>query len=83
MQFYHVDSQTSAGGVAVYVSDNFTSKLCPNLYVMPNSECLWLELSIPNSTEKFTVGTVYRHPSHSTVNNFFDRFSDCLNDLSN
>ena len=23
-KFYHVDSQTSAGGVAVYVSDNFT-----------------------------------------------------------
>ena len=82
-KFYHVDSQTSAGGVAVYVSDNFTSKLCPNQYVMPNSECLWLELSTPNSNEKFAVGTVYRHPDHSTVNNFLDRFSDCLNDLSN
>ena len=82
-KFYHVDSQTSAGGVAVYVSDNFTSKSCPNQYVMPNSECLWLELSTPNSNEKFTVGTVYRHPDHFTVNNFLDRFSDCLNDLSN
>ena len=46
-KFYHVDSQISAGGVAVYVSDNFTSKLCPNQYVMLNSECLWLELFTP------------------------------------
>ena len=82
-KFYHVDSQISAGRVAIYVSDNFTSKLCPNQSVIPNSECLWLELSTPNSNEKFTVGTVYRHPDHSTVNNFLDRFSDCLNDLSN
>ena len=48
-KFYHVHSQTSAGGVAVYVSDNVTSKLCPNQYVMPNSESLWLELSTPKS----------------------------------
>ena len=82
-KFCHVDSRTSFGGVAVYVSNNFTFKLCPNQYVMPNSECLWLELSTPNLNEKFTVGTVYRHSDHSTVNNFLDRFSDCLNDLSN
>ena len=79
-KFYHVDAQTSASGIAVYVSDNFTFKLCPNQYVLPNSECLWLELSTPNSNEKFSVGTVYRHPDHSTVNNFLDRFSNCLND---
>ena len=82
-KFYHVDSQISASGVVVYVFDNFTSKLCPNQYVMPNSECLLLELSTPISNEKFTVGTIYRHPDYSTVNNFLDRFSDCLNDLSN
>ena len=80
-KFCHVDSQISVGRVAVYVSDNFTFKLCPNQYVIPNSECLWLELSTPHSNEKFIVGTVYQHSDHSTVNNFFDRFSDCLNDL--
>ena len=57
-KFYHVDSQTSAGEVAVYVSDNCTFKLCPNQCIMPNSECLWLELSTPNSNEKIIVGTM-------------------------
>ena len=73
-KFYHVDSQTSSGGVAVYISDKFTFKLCPNQYVMPNSECLWLELFTPNSNEKFIVGTKYRHTDHSTVNNFLKIF---------
>ena len=50
-KFYRVNSQTSAGEVAVYVSDNFTCKLCPSQNVMPNSECLWLELSTSNSNE--------------------------------
>ena len=80
-KFFHVDSQSSAGGVAVYVSDNITCKLCPDQYIMSNSECLWLELCKSNSTEKFIVGTVYRHPDQSTVKIFVDGFSDCLNDL--
>ena len=34
-KFCHVDSQISAGREALYVSDNFTFKLCPNQYVIP------------------------------------------------
>ena len=49
---------------------------------MPKSECLWLELSRPNSTEKIIVGTIYRHPIQSSLKNFLGSFSDCLNDLS-
>ena len=51
-------------------------------YIMSNSECLWLELCKSNSTEKCIVGTVYRHPDQSTVKNFLDGFSACLNDLA-
>ena len=50
---------------------------------MPNSKCLLLKLSTLNSNEKFTVGAVNRNTDHSTVNNLLDRFSGCLNDLSN
>ena len=64
------------------MSDNITCKLCPDQHIMSNSECLWLELCTSNSTEKFIVGTVYRHPDQSTVKNFLDGFSECLNDLS-
>ena len=49
---------------------------------MPKSECLWLELSRLNSTEKIIVGTIYRHPIQSSLRNFLGSFSDCLNDLS-
>ena len=49
---------------------------------MPNSECLHLELSRPNLTEKFIEGTIYRHPIQSSSKNFLDSFSNYLNDLS-
>ena len=78
----HVDLQSSAGGVAVYVSDKFKCNPCSNLCIMPSSEYLWLKLSRANSTEKFIVGTIYRHPNQSTLKNFLDSFSECLNDLS-
>ena len=51
-KFYHVDSQTSAGGVVVYVSDNFTSKLCPNQYVMPKIRTISIN----------AYGSNYLHP---------------------
>ena len=50
---------------------------------MPSSECLWFELFKPNSTEKYIVGTIYRHPIQSVLKNFRDSFSERLNDLSN
>ena len=68
---YHANFLTSAGRVAVDVSDNFTCKLCLNQYEMPNCECLWLKLSTSNSNEKFIVGTLHRHLDHSTVNIFW------------
>ena len=71
---YRANSQTSAGGVAVDVSDKFTCKLCPNQYEMSNCECLWLELPTFKSNEKFIFGTLYRHLDHSTLSIFLEDF---------
>ena len=51
-------------------------------YVVANTTCLWLELSRANSTEKFIVGTIYRHLIHYLLKNFLDNFSDSLHKLS-
>ena len=80
--FVHVDSESAAGGVAIYVSDRFRYELRSNQYHLTGTECLWLNMYESNSKKKFTVGVVYRHPNQSQVNEFIECFSNSLSDLS-
>ena len=55
----HVDSESAAGGVAIYVSDRFQYELWPNQYHLTGTECLWLNMFERNFEKKFTVGVVF------------------------
>jgi len=80
--FLHVDSETTAGGVAMYVHESIKFQLATNQCVLETSESLWINLN-GYSRISFTVGVVYRHPSTTTANCFIENLSDCLADLNN
>ena len=79
--FVHVNSDSFAGGVAVYLSNKLQYLLCPTQYQLYNSESLWLSI-LNGSSIKFTVGVVYRHSNLTNVDEFMQNFSNCLTDLS-
>jgi len=80
--FYHVNSSSAAGGVAVYVSNKLEVKSYSTQFDLPNSESLWLEISEPKSNNVFITGVVFRHPDHVSINNFLENFSRSLEHLS-
>ena len=43
--FAHINLLSSAGGVAIYISNNFNFKLCKNQHHLHNSESIWLDIS--------------------------------------
>ena len=82
-KFLHVDTTTAAGGVAIYISNEFQCKPCLVQYKLTSSECLWLEVSENIRKSIFIVGVVYRHPVQTNFNKFLESFSNCLLSLSN
>ena len=53
--FVHVDSESAAGGVVIYVSDRIQCELWSNQYHLTGTECLWLNTYESNSKKIFTV----------------------------
>ena len=80
--FVHVDSESAADVVAIYVSDQFQYELRFNQYHLTGTECLWLNIYESNFKKKFTVGVICRHPNQSQVNEFMECFSNSQSDLS-
>ena len=59
--FAHVNSLSSAGGVAIYILNNFNFKLCKNQHHLHNSEAIWLDIT--DQKIKYIVAVIYRPPS--------------------
>ena len=78
--FAHVNSLGSAGGVAIYISNNFNFKLYKNQHHLHNSEAMWLD--IPDKKNKYIVAVIYRHPSQTEIDKFVLDFASCLANIS-
>ena len=57
----HADSQTAAGGVRIYISDNYSSKTIGKNTLNCNCEDIWIQISDINSNQIFYLGVIYRH----------------------
>ena len=79
--FVHANTTTNAGGVAMYISDNFKLKVCENLYQLCNSETLWVNI-IDQTDSSYIIRVIYRHPSQVLINAFIEDPSNYLTDLN-
>ena len=78
--FAHVNPNSNAGGVAMYIYKNIIYQVIENPIQMCDSECLWIK--IKNFDAKFTLGVVYRHPRTQTAEQFLEDFCKCLDSLN-
>ena len=77
-KFVHSDSNTSAGGVALYIKGNLTFNLneCSRRK-LPNGEHLWV--AIQTKRGFITVSVIYRHSDGSSPR--IDKVNKEINDL--
>ena len=81
-KFLNVSPTVSkAGGVAVYIHESIDCQKQPHQFQLPSAETMWLTLKTPFSLP-ITVGIIYRHPNSSTLINFIDELSLCLETLN-
>ena len=73
----HADSQTAAGGVGIYISDNYSSKTIGKNILNCNCEDIWIQISEFNSKQNFYLGDIYQHPKSNNTN-FISAFNDKL-----
>ena len=76
--FFHADSPTNAGGVAIYISNTLKSEqvLDFNLNLALCKE-LWFTLFTKSHAKKYLIGVVCRHPKQCKTE-FIDKFDDTL-----
>ena len=55
------DSDTNAGGVGAYVSENFSATVLRKNLLQSKCEDLWLQIVDKFSQESFNLGIIYRH----------------------
>lgn len=67
------DRNRHGGGVCLYIRDDLTYNLRPDL-CKPSQESIWVDILL-QKTKPITVGCVYRPPDQS---NFLDTFQDSL-----
>ena len=74
----------SGGGIGIYVKNTINFLIDPVLSIFYDRilECLVIEISI-NDSDKILIGSIYRPPSHPTLNNneHFEQFIDILSNL--
>ena len=80
--FVHVDSESAAGGLAIYVSDRFQFELQSNHYHLIGIECLWLNIYESNSKKKLLYAWLIGIQSNLKLMSFIECFSNSLSDLS-
>ena len=78
--FFHVNSKSNAGGVAIYIRNNLNYEIFQNQHVLPTSESLWI--IITEHFLSYTEGVKYRHPSSGDVKAFIEDLSICLKELN-
>ena len=72
-----VDSDTNAGGVGAYVSENFSATVLGKNLLQSNCEDLWLQIVEKSSREIFNLDIIYRHPK-GDVNDFISALNEKL-----
>ena len=81
-EFFHVDSPTNAGGVAIYVSKQLQYDLIYDFNLdLLSCEDIWINVFKKNSLKKYLIGVVYRHPNTSK-SDFITRFGDILQKIN-
>ena len=82
---YHllnVISNSNAGGVALYVSQKLNHTRKPELsFVSPDSENLFVEISLDKKAKGLILGVIYRHPQNNFTT-FQEQYCKLLNQLS-
>ena len=79
--FFHVDSNSNAGGVGAYIFDSLQASEILFDTAYHGCECLWIKLTCPGTDLNYS-GTVYRHPK-TNMNEFLDMLDNILTDLNN
>ena len=80
-KFFHADSVSNAGGVGMYVSEDFQFS-CENSFGFSNNGCenMWININT-KLAQNFLVGVVYRHPN-ANIKDFIDHFNDTLQKIN-
>ena len=78
----NVNSKFNAGGVALYVSQKFNYIRKPELsFISPDSENLFVEISLDKKAKGLILGVIYRHPQNNFTT-FQEQYCKLLNQLS-
>ena len=81
--FFHTDSETAAGGAALYISNNL--KAIPRAdikFTMPLVESCWAEIITNNNKPNIIIGCIYRHPS-ANMPSFTQELQNIIKSLNN
>ena len=81
--FFHTDSETAAGGAALYISNNL--KAIPRAdikFTMPLVETCWAEIIANSNKPNIIIGCIYRHPS-ANMPGFTQELQNIIKSLSN
>ena len=60
--FFHVNSNSNAGGVGAYISDSLQASKILFDTAYHGCECLWIKLTCLSTDLNYVIGTVYHHP---------------------
>ena len=81
-EFFHADSLSNAGGVALYISKQLQYDLNYDFNLnLSSCEDIWINVYNKNSSKKYLIGVVYRHPNTSKLD-FITKFSEILQKIS-
>ena len=81
--FFHTDSETAAGGAALYICNNL--KAIPRAdikFTMSLVESCWAEIIATNNKPNNTIGCIYRPPS-ANMPGFTTELKSIIKSLSN
>ena len=81
--FFHTDSETAAGGAALYICNNL--KAIPRTDIkfnMPLVESCWAEIIASSNKPNIIIGCIYRHPS-ANMPGFTQELKNIIKSLSN
>ena len=79
--FFHVDSLTSAGGAALYVSEELKCISKPDLQIdIDQVESCWVEIETEKG-KNIIIGSIYRHPK-GNVEQFTVKLDEMLKYLN-
>jgi len=85
--FIHADSETNAGGVAIYVASKYKFEIDYELKLNSEGiEDLRLNLILDDkNSKKLTIGAIYRHPNSSknNIENFTESLCNSINKITN